>query len=98
PRHARTVKPDQPRARRPGRRDQDRLAGRGRDPDAGPEQRLPHADRDIAVHAVALALEERVLPDPRAHDQIATVPAERPRVSLASHATLLARVETYWAH
>src|SRR5262249_14292606 len=73
----RTAEREPPPAVRPGRPAPHRLARRRRHRDPSAEQGLPHADRDVAVHTVALPVEERMLPDSGADDQIPTRPTER---------------------
>src|SRR5262249_61370398 len=53
----------------------------------------PHADRDVAVHAVAFPAEERVLHDSRADDQITTRPPERAGIAFAGDADLRAGID-----
>src|SRR5262245_35669113 len=76
-----------------GRDDQRRLSERGGNPDAGAAQRFPHADRNLAVDALAFPGEEGMRLDARAHDEIAAGPAERPRASFARQTDLGAVVD-----
>src|SRR5437016_4604520 len=62
-------------------------------PDAGPQERLPYADWDLAMHAVALAAKERVLSDPCADDQIATRSSEWTGIPFPGDANLRSGVD-----
>src|SRR5262249_53579882 len=66
-------------------------AGRGH-AHAGPPDRLPHADGDLAVHGVALTLEERMLAHSGADHEIAARPPERRGAALARNAHLASRL------
>src|SRR4029434_10535591 len=71
-----------------GRHDQHRLGRRSRDPDSSAQECLPHADRHVAMHSVALPLKSRMLADPRADNEIAARSPERAGIALADDADL----------
>src|SRR5262249_26053441 len=73
--------------------DEDRLPRRRRDVDARAQQGFPDADRDVAVHVVALAMKEWMLSASGAHEQITAWSAEWPRVALAGYADLRAGID-----
>src|SRR5439155_219282 len=88
-----TPQPKHLAAGRSGRHDEHGLARGSWHPDAGPQERLPYADWDLAMHAVALAAKERVLSDPCADDQIATGSSEWTGIPFPGDANLRSGVD-----
>ena len=75
------------------RHDEEGFAGGRGHADARAPEGLPHADRDLAEHGLALALEQQMLAHARADDEITSRTTERSGAALAADRDLGSRID-----